>query len=71
MKSFRPERVASVVRTVVSDAIVNKVHDPRIVSLCSVMRVEVSGDLEYAKVFVSVMGEPSVQRRTMRGLDSA
>jgi len=39
--------------------------------MSSVTRVEVSADLEYAKVYVSVMGSASVQRRTMQGLTSA
>ena len=71
MKSHRPERVANVIRTVVSDAIANKLSDPRIQPMSSVTRVEVSGDLEYAKVWVSVMGDPAVQRRTITGLQSA
>jgi len=71
MKSFRPERVAQLVRVVVSDAISHKLSDPRIEPFSSVTRVEVSRDLEYAKVFVSVMGDASVRRRTMHGLNSA
>jgi ribosome-binding factor A len=71
MKSFRPERVAHLVRAVVSDAISHKLSDPRIEPFSSVTRVEVSRDLEHAKVFVSVMGDTSVRRRTMNGLDSA
>ena len=71
MKSFRPARIAHIVRAVVSDAISHKLNDPRIEPLSSVTRVEVSRDLEYAKVFVSVMGDASVQRRTMAGLNSA
>jgi ribosome-binding factor A len=71
MKTFRSQRVANIVRTVVGSAISGKLSDPRIEPLTSVTRVEVSPDLEYAKVFVSVMGTVAVQRRTMRGLDSA
>ena len=71
MKSYRPVRVANVIRSVVSDAIATKLSDPRIQPLSSVTRVEVSGDLEYAKVWISVMGEPTVQRRTIEGLHSA
>ena len=48
MKSYRPERVANVVRSVVSDAIAMKLSDPRIAPLSSVTRVEVSADLEHA-----------------------
>lgn len=71
MKGYRPERVATIVRSVVSDAIANKLSDPRIAPLASVTRVEVSGDLEYAKVWISVLGEESVQQRTLAGLCSA
>lgn len=71
MKSFRPERVASVIQQVVSEAIAQKLSDPRIEPMTSVTRVDVSHDLEHAKVFVSVMGGDAVQRRTMQGLKSA
>lgn len=71
MKSHRPERVATVVRAVVSDAIASKLSDPRIEPLSSVTRVEVSGDLEHAKVYISVMGTESAQRKTLAGLQSA
>ena len=71
MKSFRPERVASVIQQVVSEAIAQKLSDPRIATMTSVTRVEVTHDLEHAKVFVSVMGDAAVQRRTMQGLKSA
>jgi ribosome-binding factor A len=71
VKGRRPERVAAVVRSVVSDAIATKLSDPRIAPLASVTRVEVSGDLEYAKVWISVLGDETVQRRTLAGLCSA
>jgi len=71
MKSHRPERIANVVREVVSDAIANKLSDPRIAPFASVTRVDMSADLEYAKVWISVLGEEPVQRRTIAGLKSA
>lgn len=71
MKSHRPERVAHVIREVVSEAIASKLNDPRIAPFASVTRVEMSADLEHAKIWVSVMGEEPVQRRTMAGLKSA
>ena len=60
-----------IVRSVVSDAIATKLSDPRIAPLTSVTRVEVSGDLEYARVWISVLGEESAQRRTLAGLGAA
>jgi ribosome-binding factor A len=71
MKSYRPERVGNVIRTVVSEAITNRLNDPRIEPLSSVTRVEVTPDLEYAKVWVSVMGTEAAQRKTIAGLRSA
>ncbi|MCL2330138.1 MAG: 30S ribosome-binding factor RbfA [Phycisphaerae bacterium] len=71
MKSFRPERVGHLIREVVSDAISNRLNDPRIGSMASVTRVEVTADLEHAKVWVSIMGSEADQRRTLAGLKSA
>jgi len=69
--SYRPERVAHVVRDVVSDAIANRISDPRVHRLTSVTRVEVSGDLRYADVHVSVMASENESGTTMKGLQSA
>lgn len=69
--SYRPERVANLVRDVVSDAIAGRLSDPRIQRFTSVTRVEMSGDLRYANVYVSVMGTDVEARTTMMGLDSA
>lgn len=69
--SHRPERISSVIREVVSDAIANRLADPRISRFTSVTRVTVAPDLEYAEVSVSVMGTDREARRTMEGLNSA
>ena len=71
MKSHRPERVANVIRQVVSSAIASKLSDPRIEPLSSVTRVELGGDMEHAKIWVSVMGEESAGKLTVVGLNSA
>ena len=71
MKPYRIERVCSELRQIVSEAISNKLQDPRIAPLTSVTRVEVSGDLEHAKVYISVFGERSDQKRTMAALHHA
>lgn len=65
------EKVASTVRLVIADAILHKLSDPRISPFSSVTRVEVTGDLMHARVFVSVMGDDTVQRKTMQGLRHA
>lgn len=68
---FRPERIASVVQRVVGEAITQRLSDPRISRFASVTRVQVSKDLQYADVYVSVMGDQAEARTTLRGLDAA
>jgi ribosome-binding factor A len=71
MRSFRVDKMGSTIRDIVSDAIANRLNDPRISPLTSITRVEVSGDLQIAKVFVSVLGRDSQARTTMAGLTHA
>ncbi len=69
--SRRTEKVASLIRRVISQGIATKLSDPRISPFTSVTRVEVSGDLMHAAVYVSVMGTEADERTTMAGLQRA
>jgi ribosome-binding factor A len=55
--SRRTERIGSLLRAVLAEAIRNRLNDPRIEPLTSITRVEVSADLSVAHVYVSVMAE--------------
>ena len=70
MSSRRVEKAAEAIREVVSMAILTELSDPRIRDV-TVTYVEVSADLRYAKVHVSVMGDETRQTLTLRGLQSA
>jgi ribosome-binding factor A len=70
MKSHRLARVAEAVREVASETILYELRDPR-VKMVTVTRAEVSGDLQHAKVYVSVMGSEQEQKLTMHGLRHA
>jgi ribosome-binding factor A len=70
MKTHRLARVAEAIREVASETILYELRDPR-VKMVTVTRAEVSGDLQHAKVYVSVMGTPAEQKLTMRGLSHA
>jgi ribosome-binding factor A len=69
MSSDRIRRVDEGVRQVLSDAIA-QVKDPR-VGFVTVTIVKTSQDLRHATVYVSVLGDPGVRRRTLDGLRSA
>jgi len=70
MKTHRLARVAEVVREVASETILFELRDPR-VKMVTVTRTEVSGDLQHAKVYVSIMGTEKEQNLTLRGLKHA
>ncbi|MFM7111955.1 MAG: 30S ribosome-binding factor RbfA [Planctomycetota bacterium] len=70
MKHHRVARVAEVIREVASETILFKISDPRVRNV-TVTRVEVSADLQHAKVHVSVMGTPARQKKALAGLQSA
>ena len=67
MKPHRLARVAEVIREVASETILFELRDPRVKGV-TVTRAEVSGDLQHAKVFVSVMGSTKEQELSMHGL---
>ncbi len=66
----RHDQLAQVIAHELSDLMRLRMKDPRI-GFASITAVEVSKDLSYAKVFVSVLGTPEEQRETMRGLRHA
>mgnify|MGYP000201928325 CR=1 FL=1 len=53
-----------------SNVIHNKVKDPRL-GFITVTDVEISSDLEHAKVFVSVLEGGEVAKKTLEGLGNA
>jgi len=63
----RGRRVASLIRQVVSRALVTELSDPR-VGLVTVTGVDVSADLRLADVRVSVLGEPKAQQACMEAI---
>src|SRR5215212_948416 len=70
MKTHRLARVAEAIREVASETILFEMNDPR-VKRVTVTRAEVSGDLQHAKIYVSIMGTEKEQTLTMHGLRHA
>lgn len=70
MKAHRLARVSEVIRETASETVLFEIRDPRVKNV-TVTRAEVSGDLQHAKVFVSVMGTPREQELCMHGLKHA
>ncbi|NCO75892.1 MAG: 30S ribosome-binding factor RbfA [Cyanobacteria bacterium] len=67
--SRRVEKVSSLIKKEISQMLINGIKDDRVGSgLVSITEVEISGDLQHAKVFVSIYGTQAAKNETMEGL---
>ena len=72
MGSFRLIRLGEQIREEISKMILSsQIKDPRVSTFLSINRVEVSGDLGYAKVYVSSFMSGKETEKGVRGLQSA
>jgi len=68
----RVARVAELMRREASRLLMNEIKDDRVgTGMVSVTDVVVSGDLQHAKIFVSIYGSDEDRATTMEGLNSA
>lgn len=66
--SVKNIRINSEVQREMSRIISEEIKDPRVHPMTSVMGVEVTPDLKYAKIFISVFGSEEEKQKTMEGL---
>jgi len=68
----RVERVAALIRKETSELLINGIRDERVhQGMVSITDVEVSGDLQHCKIFVSVFGEQNDKQQVLEGLQAA
>ena len=68
----RISRVAELIKREVSQMLLNGIKDDRVgIGMVSVTNVDVSGDLQHAKIYVSIYGTDEAKAETMAGLKSA
>lgn len=70
MSDRRQERVADLIRDEVSLIIQHEMSDPRL-GMVSITHVEMSPDLRYARLFVSIYGTDEEQRSSLVALNNA
>jgi ribosome-binding factor A len=68
---IRPEKVAHLMRREIAEILQQKLRDPRASAMVSVTDVEVTKDLSFAKIFVSIMGKPEEVAETLKALGHA
>ncbi len=72
MSEFRLEKLGEQIREEISQMILlRKIKDPRVSTFLSINRVEVAGDLGYAKVYVSSFMDDKQTEKGVKGLGSA
>ena len=70
MPGRRTDRVGVLIQRELSEIIQRGLKDPR-VSFCTISQVQVSTDLKYADIKVSVVGDKKQKRNSITGLKSA
>ena len=68
---IRPERVAHLIRREIAEILSSRLRDPRVSHWVSVTDVELSGDLSFARVFVSVLASGPECEQTLEALERA
>lgn len=70
--SRRVARVSASIKREVSQMLINGIKDDRVGSgIVSITDVDVAGDLQHAKIFVSIYGTDEAKAETMAGLKAA
>ena len=67
----RADRIGMEIHRAIADIIRNDISDPRISTMCSVVRVEITRDLAYCKAFISYYGTKDEQNDAFLALDKA
>ncbi|MGP7817463.1 30S ribosome-binding factor RbfA [Niallia sp. 01092] len=68
--SLRPNRVGEQMKKELGEIISRKIKDPRI-GFVTVTDVHVTGDLQQATVYISILGDKEQRENTLKGLAKA
>lgn len=70
--SRRVAKVSASIKREVSQMLINGIKDDRVgAGMVSITDVDVAGDLQHAKIFVSIYGSDEAKAETMEGLKAA
>ncbi len=71
MQKNRVDRLNSLLKEVITEVVRGDVRDPRVGKLISVTQVDISKDLQHAKVYISVIGTDKEKEATLEALQDA
>lgn len=67
----RTDRLNSLLKEVISEVITREVRNPHVSQFTTVTRVQISKDLHYATVYISVIGTDTEKKETIQALQTA
>jgi ribosome-binding factor A len=67
----RTDRLNSLLKEVIAEVIMRDVRTPKVSTLVTVKKVEITKDLHYAKVYICLVGSPTEKAQTLKALQSA
>ena len=70
MSSHRVEKVADRIKVVIAQALELRIKDPRL-GFVTITDVRITGDLQQASIFYTVLGDDEARENTARALESA
>lgn len=70
-KKQRVDRLNSLLKEVISEVVTKEVRHPKVSPLVTVTHVEVSPDLQHAKVYISVIGTEEQKSDTIEALQTS
>ena len=71
MPKKRVDRLNSLLKEVISEVVTKDVRNPKVAPFVTITSVEISPDLQHAKVFISVIGTDQQKSDTIEALQSA
>lgn len=71
MSVDRLSKLSEQIKKEISNIIQNDIKDPRVPILTSIIHIDVTKDLRYAKVYVSIFGDEEKKVKCIEGLKSA
>ena len=70
MSGRRKDRLNSLLKEVIADVIRHRVRNPDVHPLVTVSKVDVSKDIKYAKIYISVIASEEEKQKTLTALNS-
>jgi len=71
MVKQRVDRLNSLLKEVIAEVVMRDVHNPKVSTLVTIKKVDITKDLHHAKVYISLVGSESEKKQTLKALQSA